>query len=238
MDELDKKIKHIWRKSKKQAPDMKAGMCPGHNMLASYIDGALRDADKDKMERHILECGHCLDLVMLHHKVKESEAIERVPKVPAFLVRRARDLVTEKETREGIMDIVLKFARETIEIITNPGNLGISYTAAPVPVRGEKKDAAGNHISLHKNFADMESDVDILKTGEGRVNIRILSKDIASGRPVEGARISLLNPEREMASHIARKGEVLFEGLSFGKYMIRISRKGREAGHISIDIKE
>lgn len=238
MDELDKKIKHIWRKSKKQVQGMKGKKCPDHNLLVSYIDGVLRDADKNKVERHLLECSHCVDLVVIHHKIKEAETHEAVADVPPFLVNRARGLVPEKETTEGFFDIVLKFARETIEIITNPGNLGISYAAAPVPVRGEKKKLTSNHISLHKTFPDMESDVEIAKTRDGLVNIRILNRDIRSGRPVEGARISLFNPEREVASHIAKKGEVLFEGLGFGIYVFKISRKGSEIGHISFIIKE
>lgn len=238
MDELDKKIKHIWRKSKKLGQGMKAKKCPGDNLLVSYMDGVIRDNDKEKVERHLLECNHCLELVITHYKLKEAEAHEAVPEVPVFLMNRAMNLVPEKETKEGFSDIVFKFARETIEIITNPGNLGISFAAVPAPVRGEKGSFSADHIALHKTFTDIESEVEVLRVDEGRVNIRVMNKDIKSGRLVEGLRISLFDPHRETASHIAKKGVVLFEGLNFGKLIIKISRQGKEIGQISLDIKE
>jgi hypothetical protein len=190
------------------------------------------------VEQHLLECNNCLDLIVLQNKIRAEEAHESITDVPAYLMNKAMDLVAEKDTGEGLFDIVLKFARETIEIIRNPGNLAISHAAVPVPVRGEKSVLSTNIITLSKTFSDVESEVEVMRVGEDFVNIRTIIRYVESGEPVEELRVSLFNPRREMASCIAKNGKVHFEGLRFGKYVIKINRQGREIGQISLNIKE
>jgi hypothetical protein len=235
MDELDKKINGSLAGIKKQGPGTKKSRCPDDNLLASYADGVLRDNVKEGVERHLTECNNCLDLVISYNKVKVSEAHEAVPDVPTALINKAMDLVKDKG--EGIFDIVLKFARETIDIITNPGNLGISYSAVPVPVRSGESPTEANLITLNRTFSEVESAVDVERVGEGRVNISTRIKDISSGKPAEGLRVSLLDPDREIASYIAKNGEACFEGLGFGKYVLRYQKHGEETGRISLNIK-
>jgi hypothetical protein len=236
MDELDRKIKHIWNQSKKSS-GMKSKKCPEENTLISYIEGVLGESDKEKVEQHLPECGDCLDLVLSYHKVREGEAREPVPEAPVNLMNKAMGLVTTKDTGEGLFDIVLKFAKETIEIITNPGNLGF-HSAVPVPVRGEKSSISSNLITLNRTISGVESVVDVERVDEGLVNIRAVARDSKSGEPVEGLRISLFNPDREIASYIAQQGAVRFENLRFGKYVIKFKQQGEEIGQMSLNITE
>jgi hypothetical protein len=238
MDELDRKIKHIWNKAGKPDSRMKKGHCPEDTLLSSYMDGTLNKTDKERIEKHLLECANCLDLIHLYKKVREDEAREAVHDAPAAWIKKAMNLVSEKETVEGLFDIVLKFARETIEILANPGNLAISHIAVPVPVRGKKSALSANHITLNKTFSDVESEVEVTRVGEGCVNIRVMIKDIKTGVPAEGLRINLFNPHREIASYIAKNGEVRFEDIGFGKYVIKLNRQGKEIGQLSLNIKE
>ncbi len=238
MDELDKKIKYILHKSRKEKSGGIKSKCLSDNMLASYADGSLKDNENEKVEHHLTECGECLDMVILHHKVSQGEALEAVPEVPLSLMNRARSLVKENKTGESLFDIVLKFAQETIDIITNPGNLGISYMAAPVPVRGEKSTLSTKTITLHKKLDIMSTEIEISKTGDSKVNIRIIITDTESKTKVEGLRISLFNPDREMASSIAKDGVTSFRNIIFGKYVIKIIRHGKDLGQISLNIKE
>ncbi len=239
MDELDSKIKYILKKSKKPASGEKKVNCPEDIVLAQFIDNALNDSDKQKMERHLVECNDCLDQIILHKTILEEEALDGLPDVPPALVHKAMDLINEKkkDVTAGIVDVILKFTRETIEIL-NPGNLSISYGAVPVPVRGEKKTVSSNMVTLRKVFSDLEAEADVERTGHGSVNIKITTKNVSSGLPSDGLRISLFNPDREIASDVAEKGEAHFDRLRFGEYVIRINRQGVVIGHISLNIKE
>jgi hypothetical protein len=238
MDDLDRKIKKILRKSKKQDSDVTSQKCPDSHLLASYADGVINQIDKGKVEEHLFQCSTCLDLVHGYQKVRMGEKHGTLPEVPGRLVDNAMNLVAAEETREGVFDVVLKFARETIEIISNPGNLAISHAAVPVPVRGEKGTVSANIITVNKIFSNVESAVYVERAGKDRVNIKAIVTDIGSGQPVDGLRISLFNPEFEMASHMAKKGKALFENVMFGKYVIKLYLKGKEIGHIALHIKK
>ncbi len=239
MDKIDKKIKHIWNKVKKQDSGIKGENCLDDKMLSHYIGGVLKNTDKEKVEQHILECNYCLDMILLHKKAIQDEAYEAVPDVPVVWMERAKSLVTGKvaDAKAGLFDIVLEFAKETIEVIKNTGNLSISYGAVPVPVRGEKKTLPTNLVTLSRTFSHIQSDLEVEKVGEGKVNMKVMTKDVGSGEPVKGLRISIFNPRREIASHIAENGEVCFEGLRLGEYIVKINRPDKEIGQISLNIK-
>ena len=212
--------------------------CPENIKLASYVDGILSNNEKENMEKHLVECSVCLDNVILYHKINKEEALETVPEVPDSLLQRAKGLISKENAGASLFDIVLKFAQDTIEIITNPSNLGISHMAAPVPVRGEESALSTKSITLHKTLDNISVEVEITKTCDEKVNIRTLIIDTESGKKVEGLRVNLFNPDREMASSISKEGEASFKNIIFGKYIIKINKQGKEVGQISLNIKE
>ncbi len=238
MDELDKKIKSIWSKAKETHKGGGKQPCPEDSVLSSFIDGGLKESVREGIEKHLLACGDCLDIVIAHSKMSAEEAHETIPEVPAFLMNKAMSLVRKKESGPGFVDIVLKFARETIEIISNPGNLGISYNAVPVPVRGEGSTQSANIITLNRAFSDVECAADVEMVRAGHINIKAMIRDVRSGKPAEGLRINLFNPDREIASHIAKEGEVYFKCLTLGQYIIKIDRQGNTIGQLSMNIEE
>lgn len=240
MDDLDKKIKKLWYKFYKHPLSAKKEDCPGDRLLACYNDGMLKEQDKERIEQHLLVCNDCLDLVLLQEKVRREEAHEAIPDVPRRWIEKAINLFPEKEKdiTEGLFDIALKFAKDAIEVIRNPGHLLISYGAVPVPVRGEEKTLSTNLITLSKTFSDEESEVEVERIGKGRVNLKVMTKGVKSGAYLEGIRVSLFNPSREIASYVAESGEVFFAGIRLDKYVIKIIRLGTEIGQISLNLKE
>jgi hypothetical protein len=232
MDDIDKKIKELWHGVRKQDSGKERESCLADTVLSHYIDGALEEAAREKVEFHLAECNSCLDLVLLHKKLTQDEAIETASHVPEILLQKAKSLVPEKQTQVDIFDIVLKFAKETIDIIKNPGNLAISYSAAPVPVRGEKQSIPTNLVTLSKTVNDLMCDIEVEKVGDGHVNIKIFTKMVKSGKPPEKLRISLFNPHQEIASNFAENGEAHFEGLMFGEYVIQINKQGKKIGQV------
>ncbi len=236
MDERDEEIKKMWKKVTRTGSVQRGEKCPGSEILSQYIDDVLNINEKERIEHHLTECEYCLDTVLLHHKLKEPELS---PDAPGVWIERAKNLFTVQENEAGnsLYDIILKCVKETIEVIKNPGNLTISYETIPVPVRSDKEILSANLITLGKTFDDVESEVEVEKIGESYVNMKIMIKDIRYGNPVEGLRISLFNPHREIASYVARNGEACFEGLRLGEYVIKITKVSKKIGQISLNIK-
>ncbi len=234
MDEIENKIKNIWAKMKTQGFKTAGEKCPDDAQLSYYLDGVLSAHDKENMEKHILQCNNCLNLILLNEKVKAHEAVSEVP---AGWVERVKNLLPKKGIAPlRLFDIVLKFAKDTIEIIRNPANLSISYGAMPASVRGEKKSA--NFIILSKTFSDVKSEIEIELADNNHVHIKVLTTSVDSGLPVRNLRISIFNPDQEIASYVAENGEVYFTDLEFDKYIIKITGQSKKIGEISMDLKK
>jgi anti-sigma factor RsiW len=54
--------------------------CPDEYQIAGYVDGGLDAAARERVERHLADCRHCLALVGLLCRERDVEAIEPVPK--------------------------------------------------------------------------------------------------------------------------------------------------------------
>ncbi|MBI4698155.1 MAG: zf-HC2 domain-containing protein [Nitrospirae bacterium] len=234
MDEIENKIKHIWANMKSQSAKTPGGKCPDEAQLSYYLDGILSAYDKENMEKHLLQCNNCLSLVLLNEKVKANDAAFEVP---SGWVERVKNLVSKKQgIPQRLFDIVLKFTKDTIEIIKSTENLFISYGAVPVPVRGGAGAVPANSITLSRTFADIKSELEIEKAENDRFSIGISTSYTDSGAPEPNLRISLFNPEQEVASFVAESGEVCFNSLRLGQYTIKITRADRVIGEISMDL--
>ena len=239
MDKIDKRIKRVWNKLYKPIPGSKKGNCPGDKLLSCYSDGLLEGDDKRSIEEHLLACHDCLDLILLSKRVKREEAHGVIPDTPTRLIERAISLLPERgrDVISGLFDVVLRFAKDSIEIISNPGSLSISYGPVPVPVRG-KETLSTNLIYLNKDFSEVESEIEIERAGTEHLDIKVITKSVVSGKPEKGLRVGLFKSGREIASSVAENGEVRFTGLEFGEYAIKITRLGKEVGQISLSLKE
>ena len=65
MDDLDKKIGQMVKQCMKRNTGTHETKCPGDLILASYLDGVLSEADRERVEHHLLECQDCLHLVQV-----------------------------------------------------------------------------------------------------------------------------------------------------------------------------
>ena len=135
MNEFDKDIKAIWNRMKKQKPVIRTGNCPDEEMLAYYLEGILRDNEKESLEQHLLSCNDCLNSIVLYEKLKK-ESLEKVPDVPIAWNEKILSMIPQKKITEDIFDIVIRFAKETIEIIRNPGDLLILQGPGPGSCEG------------------------------------------------------------------------------------------------------
>lgn len=75
MEKLEKMIKASLNKSQ---PDFKKTLsCPSDLELGKYLDKSVSISQKDKVEKHLADCGYCLDLL-----VAAKEALKDFPKKP------------------------------------------------------------------------------------------------------------------------------------------------------------
>ncbi len=239
MDEIDVRIKKILKNITGKAPDIKKDNCPGDEVLSQFIDGNLDKAEKEGIENHLIQCNYCLGQVLLHKKIRDDERYDQFPAPSALCIKNMKTMFTTpaEEDKAGLFDIALKFTREKIEVIRNPGNLAIAYDTAYSPVRSDKTALFPNFIILSKTFSGLESKLEIERVNDLSIEMNIRIMDIHSKSPANGLRVSLSDPYQEIASYITDNGEVHFGNLAYGKYKLEILSAGKEIGHISLNIK-
>ena len=74
--------------------------CPDELEIAGYVDGMLGASACEPLERHLADCGHCLALVALLSRERDSEAVETAP---AAVVAPARAPVTTRPPRRWLL---------------------------------------------------------------------------------------------------------------------------------------
>lgn len=67
--------------------------CPDENQLAAYVEGQVTGKVRSKLERHVSSCESCLNAIGF---LAQSTELSDSEPVPAYLVARARGLVTTK----------------------------------------------------------------------------------------------------------------------------------------------
>jgi len=238
MDDLDKKIREILSKAFPTGASEKKKNCPEESILVNYTDDLLEETQREQLEQHLIECNHCLELVLFNSKVQLDESDEEVPDAPDTWKRSAMNLISEKaDVKEGLFDIVLRFLKEKIEVADNPGNLSIFFEPAPMPARAGRKELSENLITLKRIFADLESSIEVERVDDTYVNMKVITVNHKSGAPAIDLRISLFNPVREIASYVVEDGMALFMGLKYGRYVIKINSGTKRIGEISLDLR-
>lgn len=235
MDDLDKKIKHLWKEARTGAAAGKGRACPGDSTLASYIDGVLSEREKEDMEEHLLACGDCLDLLVLQGKVRDAELREQraTGDVPERLIKRAKGLIPDKG---GFFDVVVSLISDTVRVLSCAGGFEMQPPLAPALVRGPGSQEP-SIVELRKSFDDMDAVFEIEASGEGLCTIRLAAAE-KKGQGLPGAlRVELVSGGRELVSSLLEKGQGTLEDIAPGTYVLRISGKKKVLGEVNLKIE-
>ena len=98
MEKLEKMIKQSLNKG--QLDFKKTSSCPSELELGKYLDKAVSAGQRDKIERHLADCGYCLDLLAV-----SKEALRGCAKKPSPL----HALKQQKWFILSIFSLVLSF---------------------------------------------------------------------------------------------------------------------------------
>lgn len=103
-------------------------------------------------------------------------------------------------------------------------------------VRSFKRKIVENLVSLRVPFGDIETEVEIRKTGKDKACIKVnLNEAKKSERSL---RITLKKNDREIASYLSDGDSILFEDIPFAHYSIALIRDDVKIGEYFFEIRE
>ena len=211
--------------------------CPDEENLASYLTELLTEGAKKELEAHLAKCSFCVDDLVAVHKAVQDDATERVPQ---RLVDRAMDLVppTQEQEEQGLLDLVVRLAKGSLELIRTSGRWIDPLTSVPVGIRGRPKPSESGILQVEKEIGRFKVAVEVELVEAGLCQIVVRFKGEEEGRPAQGIRVSLVSRGREQASYLTRQGEAMFDRIPLGEYNLAISDSGTPVGTIRLKLTD
>lgn len=212
--------------------------CPSEERLADYVEGRLSGEDTSSLEKHLSDCETCLETLVVTSGLLQGRFLFQFDPVPGEVTESAVQLLDSH--RAVSYDTVMEKLKQSFENWRKK----ISDLLWPRPwgklqhatIRSSSRVASQNLVCIRVPFKEIETKIEIEKTGDNKAHIRVrLSEPNKPRRPI---RVTLKKGEREMASYLLDAGVVLFEDTPFGHYGISLAEDDVKIGTYLFEIKE
>ncbi|MGA1863526.1 MAG: hypothetical protein ACMUHX_00530 [bacterium] len=120
--------------------------------------------------------------------------------------------------------------------MVNMGGSGMMENGRLLTVRSFKRKIIENLVNLRVPFGDIETEVEIEKTGKDRACIKINLPEAKKSEKT--LRITLKKNKREIASFLSDGKLMLFENIPFGHYSISLIKDEIKIGEYFFEIRE
>ena len=215
-----------------QKPRNGRASCPDEEALASYLAGGLTPTTSEAMETHLAHCTACLDELAAAYS---SMLVDEKETVPEALIAKAMALIPQAAQEEGFLEMVVRLARGSLELVSTTGQL------VEVPglagVRGKLESPGTTILQVEKEMGRFKVAVEVEPVEDELCQLAVTVR-AGGASPADGIRLSLLAGGREQASYLARQGTAIFDRVSPGDYRLAISEHNAPLGSIRLTIKE
>ena len=75
----------------------KPEVCPDEELLAAYTEGGLSEAERDRIEEHLVVCGKCIDSVVVTSELESSYIKDGKEYATGEMITKAKELVKPPE---------------------------------------------------------------------------------------------------------------------------------------------
>lgn len=201
------------RKILMQAPAALEGTCPGPEAVAAYIEGHVNRRQRDELEAHLAGCDLCLEEVVRCSEPYREPAVAPAPQSP--------------------VDIVIGFIGNTVKTIRRRADIRIMEMPDMMPARSGLRKAPA-FAMFSRNFGELSAEVQVEKLDDNTGEIRVVA--LRENRPADGVRVTLIQDGRELHSSVTEAGRALFEGVEFGRLVVRFGQGSVAIGEIGLSI--
>jgi len=230
-EKLEEIIKVLYKEWKSQQPKI-SGSHPDEEILACFIKGKLELQEGEELKSHLLSCADCMEKIALQIKLGSSEEID----VPLEALIQAKNLI--ELDKSGILEAVFKVKDNILELINTSGDILLGQELVPLPVlRSRRIKDFKDEVIIFKDIKDVRVELRLENKQGKSFNLAVLVREKATQKIVKDLRITLLKDNLELESYHAESGQVIFENVLLGRYIIEISDTGDKLARVMVDIK-
>jgi hypothetical protein len=232
IDSNDEQLGRILAYLMAQKPRNGRAGCPDEQALASYLANGPMPTASQEIETHLAQCTACLDELSA---ACSSILVDEEETVPEAFVTKAMALIPPAAQEEGFLDMVMRLARGSLELVSTTGRL------VEVPglagVRGRLESPGTTILQVEKEMGRFKVAVEVEPVEDELCQLAVTVRGEGT-LPAVGIRLSLLAGGREQASYLARQGTAIFDRISPGDYRLAITEANAPLGSIRLTIKE
>jgi hypothetical protein len=212
--------------------------CLDEEAIADYLEDRLSHDQRMEVEKHLSDCEMCLNAFVIANDLIRGKAQLELDMVPAEVTEAAVRLLESKRpvSSVSISEVLGSSLKDLYGKVTDFLRLKPWVDWQLQPIRGPKPILIKDLIILKKKFQDIETEIEIEKTGENQTNIRVKFPEPIVVR--QGIRVTLEKGQTEIASYMADSDQVLFENIPFGRYGLTFVREGKRLGRFFFETKE
>lgn len=234
-DNVDEAIRSSLRLLAKGEVAIDHGACLDEEQLASYVEGLMGSRGAEQVERHLLKCARCRDTVIFSHRVNALLGEAEFTSAPEEVLHRLHGLAPSR--RRGLREQLAATWTSLAQNLRAWGEALFFWNLQPATMRGGAVEQAPGLLTISRTFRTFKAVIRIECLNENLCEVKVQVLDRADRPMNSGVRVSLIAGQRELASYTAERGEVLFEEVWAGTYLIRIINRKLERSEIPLHIK-
>ncbi len=205
---------------------------PDEERLACFLEDKLSMADKDIIQKHLLSCDLCAEYLSTQLKIKPHLSLD----VPALLLEKVKKIINQ-ETKENLLEILLRFKGKVIEVIQTTGDVLLGQELIPAPIlRSRQISEFKEEVNILKDLGQIRVLAKIETKDTVSFNLTIIVKDKKS-QIQKNLRVTLLKKEIEMESYLTDSGTTVFENILPGNYTVEVIREEQKIAIINLEVK-
>ncbi|MBI4689540.1 MAG: hypothetical protein HY754_04645 [Nitrospirae bacterium] len=167
-----------------------------------------------------------------HDKI-EAENNKLLEDAPEYLIKKAINFYHEKR---NLFDIIVNLVTDAINVVHVAHDINVFMPLPAYDLRNTRVSAP-IMVVLNKNFENINVELDIEKVADDFCNIKAVVSDIETKALLESLRVELISEGRELVSAPLENGVVILEDVRPGRYIIKINKKGKIMGELSVKIE-
>ncbi|MFH1577973.1 MAG: hypothetical protein ABIC18_02760 [Candidatus Omnitrophota bacterium] len=231
MARIEEVIKMIYGQYREKH-NQPASHCPDEGALACFSEGKLSGNDSENIQKHLVTCSRCCEIVALFFQRPQDQH-----EVPEPLIQKIKGLIKEGSVPK-ILEIALALKKTALQILNTTGDVILDNEIVPLPVlRSRQISEFSESIKLLKEFEDIKITIQIQKQGDDKIRISLSLVNKANFEPLADLRLALIKGDSELESYETLSGSGVFDRLGIGHYAIDIYYKNNKFGVIDIEIK-
>jgi hypothetical protein len=209
-------------------------VCPNEETLTDFLEHRLADKARKQVEHHLAGCALCRDQVAVYADLLDKVAAEEAMSVPRTVTQKAVDAVLGLDNSTWLDNLSQKSRRAGAKVAAVLERLTWRPVPDAVAVRGNADTRFAEVIHLEKQFEDLRVTIDIEKSDVDQAIIRVCG--FSSQQNAAPVRVTLLSPNREMASAVLVDTPVLFEEIPMGTYTLVFVRQNIPLGQYAFEM--